>query len=35
VVEPPAADRESFIEMLWRVIKKVVKVVVGAVGVQR
>ena len=35
VAEPPAAHRETFLEMLWRIVKKVVKYVIRAVGVQR
>jgi hypothetical protein len=35
VAEPPAAHRETFLEMLWRIVKQVVKNVVRAVGVQR
>lgn len=33
--EPPAARRESFNEMLWRIVRTFVKHVVRAVGVQR
>jgi hypothetical protein len=33
--EPPAAHRETFLELFWRIIKKVVKVIVRAAGVQR
>ena len=35
VTGPSAAHRESFLEMLWRIIKTVVKSVVRAVRVQR
>jgi hypothetical protein len=35
VTGPPAAHRESFLEMLRRIIKTVVKSVVRAVRVQR
>jgi hypothetical protein len=33
--ELPAAHRESFVEMLWRLVKTIVKRVIRAVGVQR
>ena len=35
VPEPPGAHRETFLEMLWRIVKTIVKLVVQAVGIRR
>jgi hypothetical protein len=35
MADPPAAHREDFMEMLWRIIRKVANYVARTVGVQR